>query len=279
MARVIEFNIKGSADEVVALFNANRPADAVALLERHRQGQPEVVQESLDRYVGNQAQRSIAASTERAQTPSTAAGLQRLQSVQTTPPRFPSENEMALLADGQKYDVYASIAQLRGNAAADQALATPEQRVILGLRQENSTLDAMEDSAHPTRRRADNPATARDESRGGSGVYNDRLVVLWKDVDAPHMWLSPIAPIRSLLRNTTTMPAIREPGRWAKAAARTVDSIHLQDLKVLRGPARSKATMSTRTVCVTLDVCAKARSKCRVRSIPIPCWPGLWTAH
>ncbi|KLD24368.1 hypothetical protein TB9_23545, partial [Xanthomonas perforans] len=68
MARVIEFNIKGSADEVVALFNANRPADAVALLERHRQGQPEVVQESMDRYVGNQAQRSIAASTERAQT-------------------------------------------------------------------------------------------------------------------------------------------------------------------------------------------------------------------
>ncbi|AOY69302.1 hypothetical protein LN565_07550 [Xanthomonas euvesicatoria pv. euvesicatoria] len=90
---------------------------------------------------------------------------------------------MALLADGQKYDVYASIAQLRGNAAADQALATPEQRVILGLRQENSTLDAMEDSAHPTQRRADNPATARDESRGGSGIYNDRLVVLWKDAD------------------------------------------------------------------------------------------------
>nr|WP_165786167.1 XVIPCD domain-containing protein [Xanthomonas prunicola] len=90
---------------------------------------------------------------------------------------------MAALADGQKYDVYASIAQVRGNAAADQALATPGQRVILGLRQENSTLDAMEDSAHPTQRRADNPTTARDESRGGSGVYNDRLVVLWKDAD------------------------------------------------------------------------------------------------
>ncbi|WP_238691757.1 XVIPCD domain-containing protein [Xanthomonas arboricola] len=83
----------------------------------------------------------------------------------------------------KKYDVYASIAQARGNTAADQALATPGQRVILGLRQENSTLDAMDDSAHPTQRRSDNPATPRDESRGGSGVYNDRLVVLWKDAD------------------------------------------------------------------------------------------------
>ncbi|MFS8373795.1 hypothetical protein EIQ27_11025 [Xanthomonas campestris pv. armoraciae] len=67
MARVIEVSIKERADEVVALFNANRPADAVALLERHRQGQPEVVQESMDRYVSTQAERSIAASAERAQ--------------------------------------------------------------------------------------------------------------------------------------------------------------------------------------------------------------------
>nr|WP_193725606.1 XVIPCD domain-containing protein [Xanthomonas campestris] len=95
---------------------------------------------------------------------------------------------MAVLSDRQKYDVYASIAQARGNTAADQSLATPGQRVILGLRQENSTLDAMEDSAHPAQRAADNPATARDESRGGSGVYNDRLVVLWKDADGtPHV--------------------------------------------------------------------------------------------
>ncbi|MEA0926549.1 hypothetical protein JH293_15675 [Xanthomonas campestris pv. campestris] len=95
---------------------------------------------------------------------------------------------MAVLSDRQKYDVYASIAQARGNTAADQSLATPGQRVILGLRQENSTLDAMVDSAHPTQRAADNPATARDESRGGSGVYNDRLVVLWKDADGtPHV--------------------------------------------------------------------------------------------
>ncbi len=41
MAQVIEVNIKERAYEVFALFNANRPADAVALLERHRQGQPE----------------------------------------------------------------------------------------------------------------------------------------------------------------------------------------------------------------------------------------------
>ncbi|OZI86678.1 hypothetical protein CFN58_09990, partial [Pseudomonas avellanae] len=59
----------------MALFNANRPADAVALLERHRQGQPEVVQESLDRYVGTQAQRGIAAGAERSQAPGVAAAL------------------------------------------------------------------------------------------------------------------------------------------------------------------------------------------------------------
>ncbi|WP_337998827.1 hypothetical protein [Xanthomonas campestris] len=207
MARVIEVSIKERADEVVALFNANRPADAVALLERHRQGQPEVVQESMDRYVSTQAERSIAASAERAQTPGTAAGIQRLERVQTTPPRFPSENEMAALADGQKYDVYASIAQVRGNAAADQALATPGQRVILGLRQENSTLDAMEDSAHPTQRRADNPTTARDESRGGSGVYNDRLVVLWKDADGD------VPPILSSASVWSPIPYPEEIGR------------------------------------------------------------------
>lgn len=188
MARVIEFNIKERADEVVVLFNANRPADAVALLEQHRQGQPEVVRESMDRYVGSQAERGIASGAEGPQTPSVAAGLQRLQGIPTTPPRFPAEAEMAVLSDRQKYDVYASIAQARGNTAADQSLATPGQRVILGLRQENSTLDAMVDSAHPTQRAADNPATARDESRGGSGVYNDRLVVLWKDADGtPHV--------------------------------------------------------------------------------------------
>ncbi|AEL06168.1 XVIPCD domain-containing protein [Xanthomonas campestris pv. raphani] len=188
MARVIELNIKERADEVVVLFNANRPADAVALLEQHRQGQPEVVRESMDRYVGSQAERGIASGAEGPQTPSVAAGLQRLQGIPTTPPRFPAEAEMAVLSDRQKYDVYASIAQARGNTAADQSLATPGQRVILGLRQENSTLDAMVDSAHPTQRAADNPATARDESRGGSGVYNDRLVVLWKDADGtPHV--------------------------------------------------------------------------------------------
>ncbi len=57
MARVIEISINARADEVAALFNANRPAEAVALLEPHRQRQPEVVQESLDRYVGIQAER------------------------------------------------------------------------------------------------------------------------------------------------------------------------------------------------------------------------------
>lgn len=188
MARVVEFNIKERADEVAALFNTNRPADALALLERHRQGQPGVVQESLDRYVGTSAERSIAASAAAPPNPSANEALRRLQDARTSEPRFPAHTEMAALSDAQKYDVYASIAQTRGNAAADQALATPGQRVILGLRQENSTFDTMQDAEHPAQRRADNPATRRDESRSGGGIYNDRLIVLWKDANGtPHV--------------------------------------------------------------------------------------------
>ncbi|MEA9564043.1 MULTISPECIES: hypothetical protein [unclassified Xanthomonas] len=104
MARVIELNIKERADEVVVLFNANRPVDAVALLERHRQVQPEIVQESMDRYIGIQAKRGIAANAGRAQTPGVTAALQRLQSIHTTAPRFPADNEMATLSDGQRND-------------------------------------------------------------------------------------------------------------------------------------------------------------------------------
>lgn len=188
MARVVEFNIRERADEVAALFNANRPAEALALLERQRQGQPEVVQESLDRYVGTSAERSLAGYSAAPPSPNAGEVLQRLQNARTSEPRFPAHAEIATLSDGQKYDVYASIAQTRGNAAADQALATPGQRVILGLRQENSTFDTMQNAAHPAQRRADNPATPRDESRGGGGIYNDRLVVLWKDANGtPHV--------------------------------------------------------------------------------------------
>ncbi|WP_017167811.1 hypothetical protein [Xanthomonas phaseoli] len=91
---------------------------------------------------------------------------------------------MAALSDAQRYEVYASIVQVRGNEAAREALSRPNERVVLGLRQENSTLAAMQDRAHAGSLRSDDPATpAINEAQGGTGVYNDRLVVLWKDAD------------------------------------------------------------------------------------------------
>ena len=64
---------------------------------------------------------------------------------------------------------YAALLEAKGGADAKAALARGE-RVILGFRVENSTYAAL-----------DNPATRRDESRDGTGVYNDRMVVLWKE--------------------------------------------------------------------------------------------------
>jgi hypothetical protein len=74
--------------------------------------------------------------------------------------------------------------QVRGSQVAHDALARPNERVVLGLRQENSTLAAMQDRAHPDILRVDNPATPSvNEAQSGTGIYNDRLVVLWKDAD------------------------------------------------------------------------------------------------
>lgn len=75
--------------------------------------------------------------------------------------------------DPRAYETYARLIDRNGNAEAKAALARGE-RVILGLRTENSTFD----SASP-----DNPRTRMDESRAGTGIYNDRIVVLWRDRD------------------------------------------------------------------------------------------------
>ncbi|MEL4893257.1 hypothetical protein PQU63_17700 [Xanthomonas protegens] len=91
---------------------------------------------------------------------------------------------MTTLSDAQTYDVYASIVRVKGNDAAHDALARPNERVVLGLRQENSTFAAMQDRGHPATLANDNPATPRvNEARAGTGVYNDRLVVLWMDAN------------------------------------------------------------------------------------------------
>lgn len=185
-----EIDIRQSADRVIALLEQNRTREAMQLLERERQGERLVVQEALDRYVAAGAADRIAALRRAGATTGeegTYASLDRVAAASRAP-RFstggvPGEvNEMAGLTDAQQYDIFASIVATRGNQAAREALQG-QDRVILGLRRENSTLASPSDRsvAIPA---LDDPRTREaDESRTGVGVYNDRVVVLWRGAD------------------------------------------------------------------------------------------------
>ncbi|WP_311240236.1 MULTISPECIES: XVIPCD domain-containing protein [unclassified Xanthomonas] len=184
MARSNDLDIRATADQISALFNANRSAEALEMLGERRQNQSEVVRDALDRYVGVASANAINTQQQGPISAADAGVLQRLQQSASSQPAIPPQTQMAALNDAQRYDVYASIVQVRGNDAAHDALSRPNERVVLGLRQENSTLAAMQDRAHPASPRSDDPATpAINEAQGGTGVYNDRLVVLWKDAD------------------------------------------------------------------------------------------------
>lgn len=94
--------------------------------------------------------------------PTVARMLERMR-VASGPPRLPAEDETRNLSEAQQYDVYASVIAVRGDTAAHEALLT-QDRVILGLRQENRTTDIS-----------------------GQGDFNDRMVVVWRDADGrPH---------------------------------------------------------------------------------------------
>ena len=54
---------------------------------------------------------------------------------------MPDAAETAGLSQAQQYDVYGSIVAQRGNIAANDAMAT-QDRVVLGLRDENRTTEA-----------------------------------------------------------------------------------------------------------------------------------------
>jgi hypothetical protein len=191
-----DIDIRETANRVQALFAQNRTREAVQLLEQERRDEPRAVQEALDRYVAKGAETQLTAlqrtgALNAEDTALLSPSLQRLQAA-TAMPRFPAENETetavernlrhgnsprptvepATLTDAQQYDVYASIVMTRGSDASRRELDNGQQRVILGLRQENNTLDGM-----------DNPRTPVDESQSGKGVYDDRLVVLWKDAN------------------------------------------------------------------------------------------------
>ncbi len=184
MARSNDLDIRATADQISALFNANRSAEALAMLNERRQEQSEVVRDALDRYVGAASAGAVANQQQGPVAATDASALQRLQQAASSQPVIPAQTQMAALSDAQRYDVYASIVQVRGNDAAHDALSRPNERVVLGLRQENSTLAAMQNRDNAGSLRSDDPATpAINEAQGGTGVYNDRLVVLWKDAD------------------------------------------------------------------------------------------------
>jgi hypothetical protein len=193
------FDISASADRVVALLNANQGVEAMRLLEQQREQQPQTIQESLDRMVAARGGESLTRMRgEMARVPDqagepdlvrAAASLDRLNTA-VGPPRFPTETDVAALTATQRYDVYASIIETRGNDAARQSLRDGD-RVILGMRQENSTVDSATRDP-PGQVAADNPNTPVDESRRGTGVYDDRVVVLGRRTPAgggdPEVW-------------------------------------------------------------------------------------------
>lgn len=185
-------DIRASADQVISRLQQGQRIEAMRVLESLRMQQPTVVQEALDRYVAAGAQEQLQG-LEQVQrlgirlgevgmgsllatrqtlptTPTPAQTLDRLLETRNMPPRMPNyshdaSNELAGLTPAQQYDVYASIAELRGNAAAKQALQRNGESVLLGLRQENSTL------------------ASADGQQRGTGLYNDQMVVLQRSAN------------------------------------------------------------------------------------------------
>ncbi len=79
-------------------------------------------------------------------------------------------NELVGLTEAQKYDVYASMVETRGNQNARDALGTQDS-VLLGLRKETSTLASMDSNG-----------------QRGTGVYDDQIAVLRKDANGGRHW-------------------------------------------------------------------------------------------
>ncbi len=158
-----EMDISAAADEVVRLLQQNHARAAAERLEALRDGQAAVIQESLDRYVSVRGAAELGALRAAG---GVAAGdraivspmLDRLREA-SRPPRMPATTETENLSQAQQYDVYGSVIAVRGSADAHRAMDT-QDRVILGMRNENRTTDEH-----------------------GQGAYDDRIVVLWKDAD------------------------------------------------------------------------------------------------
>lgn len=245
MARSNDLDIRATADQISALFNANRQTEALGMLDERRQGQAEVVRDALDRYIGAASAGAIANHQQGPVAAADAGVLQRLQLAASNQPAIPPQAQMAALSDAQRYDVYASIVQVRGNEAAHEALSRPNERVVLGLRQENSTLAAMQDRAHAGSLRSDDPATpAITKLRAARASTTTAWSYCGRMPMARGIRRSPNKQTPSRLRSTIIMQATRGGARVRKAAWRTGHLHRRQALKASPGPGRSKARMS-----------------------------------
>ena len=177
-----DIDIRAAADHVIAQIRQGQHVQALRMLGREMQGERQVVQEALDRYVATGARddmddlrRSTAL-----QAPEHHSALERLQQA-LLPPRIPQyngresnePNELVGLTDAQKFDVYASIVEARGNQAAVDALQNGES-VLLALRRETSTLASM-----------------GERNSRGTGIYDDHIIVLRKQAnDERHVFIA-----------------------------------------------------------------------------------------
>src|SRR5690606_8404096 len=164
-------DIRASADLVIAQIRQGQHAEAIRLLEEARANERPVVQEALDRYVAGGAGNELL-QMDLPGNATASVSVQRLQSARAAP-RIPEHgraagepNEFAGLTPAQTYDVYASMAEVRGNQDARDALRVDNHSVLLGLRRENPTW-----------------ASGDGRGRAGTGLYNDRIVVLTRAAD------------------------------------------------------------------------------------------------
>ena len=157
-----ELDIDASAREVADLLNRSQTRQAVERLDALRQGQELVLQESLDRFVAARARERLTAlgapgAIAAGDAERVGSAIERLRASLGSP-RFPADTETRNLSQTQLHDVYASVVASRGNQAARDSLDTNGERVILGLRNETQTT-----------------------FNHGTGDYDDRLVLVWKD--------------------------------------------------------------------------------------------------
>ncbi|MCG8068759.1 MAG: hypothetical protein JAY84_12930 [Candidatus Thiodiazotropha taylori] len=161
LSRPIRTN-QAVAQEVAKLFRQGRQGEAVAVLNNQKQAQPPAVQQALDRMVSAELQYSISPNSAYngpdlfASPAEIGTAIRQINEAGSQPPGMP---DTSTLSDQQKFDVYASIVQTRGDQAAQDDLANGNS-VLVGLRAETNTL----------------------ENRG-QGVYDDRIVVISRDAN------------------------------------------------------------------------------------------------